>query len=146
MFTLLAVGCDPLTSVEDTQLPPRRAAKLEKEEHEQEEADASAEVVLAGIRNFVKSNGFEAQKLVVTLRNTGDVPVRTVDANITTRDSGGSIIQTWNYTIYAVSKAESEILPNKLWRTPKSKGHVFPHMEQADSVDVTVSYASSKQG
>jgi hypothetical protein len=83
--------------------------------------------------DFVNPNiDKKMRMLIVTLKNTGNVPVRVVDADITWLDASGNVLGSINYTIYIEFDSAPGIEPGKTWTTKKDEGFILPLSQGGD--------------
>lgn len=110
---------------------------------------APATVQNAKLVDFVSpANGRTMQMVIVTLKNTGSTPIRVVDAEITSRDSSGKVVETHNYTIFAKSDSSPGIAPGSTWTTRKGEGFILPGngVEKSKSVKVKITTVMEHSG
>jgi len=101
-----------------------------------------ATVLSSKLVDFVSpANGKKMQMVIVSLKNTGSTPIRTVVADITPRDSSGKVMNTTTYTVFAEFDSSPGIAPGRTWTTPKGEGFILPGYgigTRAKSVEVRI--------
>jgi len=117
--------------------PPSRPKELPN--------DGRAELVSAEIRPWMNPEGKEFQKVYVTWKNVGDVPIRTVKAVLRLYDADGNFLvdQPANL-LYSVSMDDPGIAVGETHVAPEGRGEPLPVMLDVGRVEVDITKASSK--
>ncbi len=92
------------------------------------------------------ANGKQWQEVITTWTNTGNAPVRVVDANIVARNRNGDLLDSFNYTIYAGFDDDAGVAPGETYTTPSGSGFKLPDDTHASSVEVTVTSSLEHSG
>ncbi|MDB4654253.1 hypothetical protein OAE40_00595 [Rubripirellula sp.] len=104
----------------------------------------NALVISVSVEDFVSAaNGAPLKRLLTTWKNTGDVEIRAVEADITGYDVNGLVVYTAPaYTIFAEWNDEDGILPGEVFSTPYDQGHIMP--ADVASAKAVITLATSK--
>ncbi len=80
------------------------------------------------------------QKVITTWKNTGNTPVRAIDATFIFRDKNDEVLGEYEFTLFATFDSNAGVLPGETYTTPTDEGFVFPNLidVQAASVDVNI--------
>lgn len=79
------------------------------------------------------------QKAMVTWKNTGNTPVRGIEAVVTFRDKDGRVIEETDHFIFAVNDSDPGVAPGKTHKSTKDQGILFVDpFKTAASVDVSI--------
>jgi hypothetical protein len=77
------------------------------------------------------------QRLNVVWKNTGKVPIRSVEADVVMYDESGKLIYKFEYCTYAVSDNEPGILPGETYTTPPNEGNLLQQGTVKVDVQIT---------
>ena len=113
----------------------------------------NAKVLTAELAPFQNpTNGKVFQEVIVTWINTGEEPIRVVDAHITALSNSGSRILDITYTIYAESDSKPGVMPGEAYTDKKGEGFKLPGFaglpgyEPASSVSVEIVSTATQSG
>ena len=100
--------------------------------------DPSVSIIEARLEPFQSpTTGRQLQKVFTTWKNVGNTPIRAVEARLIFRDENGDVIESHDYTLYAVFDADRGVLPGETYTTPQNAGFIFPNSNvTADAVEV----------
>lgn len=85
--------------------------------------------------------------VITTWKNTGDTPVRAIDATFTFRDKNKKVIGSYEYTLYAVFDSQPGVLPGSTYTTPTGEGFLFPSPNvKAATVEVSITRVQERSG
>ncbi|QDV25867.1 hypothetical protein [Aureliella helgolandensis] len=143
---LIAMGCDTPTAqnrtTPETTTSQNAPTKM-----------ATVELIDAQLAPFKNAaNGKMGQEVLTTWKNTGDISVRVVDAEITSLNDDGSTRETFNYTLFAEFDDSPGVLPGETHETEPGRGFKLPGFEgfagysPASSVKVRIAKVAEKSG
>jgi hypothetical protein len=143
---LMVIGCDMQTvqngTTQDSSTSQKALAKL-----------AAVELLDAQLAQFkYPADGKTGQEVLTTWINNGDVPIRVVDATITTLNEDGSTRETFNYTLFAEFDDSPGVKPGATHVTEPGRGFKLPGFEglpgyaPASSVKVQITSVAEESG